>query len=688
MIYSISNQMPGNIFDKESNKSKDVESIQNRNLTLTLDTCDFGQPISPDLNDEFIKHQDPYRYSGIWGDMISDRKFYSLVDDSCCKPNGFGPAQIIDKKSQPFQYLVWADEFDGTAIDTSKWHFEIFGSCWDNVHWNTDSPKNARLSDGKLQIIASKDTPQTQDEIEKSCDGINIYTSAYLVTQNKADWRYGRIEARIKLPNVGQGFVPAFWMKPVDEMYGWWPYSGSIEIMEHPTNEVVNIYGTIDTKKYSFLGIGRPETHSIQVPDAETVFHTYAIEWSEDTIDYYVDDNKYFSYINDHTGFETWPFDQAFYIILDVAVGGGWVGNPNGNTVFPAIMEIDYVRVYQKLEDIQILGKDAVTPNSKGISYSVPLLDGASYAWTVSPGALIVSGQNTHQITVDWGAVSGNVSAAITINSNSQIKNYPVEVSDNLIKNPGFEKGGKYWNSNITTFGEWNQPRGSYEFDSSLLSHTKSSIKINIPKLLTYPWDFQLSQIGFAMEYHKQYDVSFWAKSNVSGNKISATIVIPKHLGNSNYVLYGKEFILTNQWAQYAFSFTSNEDIKGALNIDMGYQVGTYYLDDFSLFRHNNTSGLEETLTPKIPANYFLSQNYPNPCSSTTSIEFSLPYRQIVTLKVYDIQGREVAVLVNEVKQSGIYTVTFDTKKLSNGIYFYQIIAGDLIQTRKCLVLK
>ncbi len=527
-------------------------------------------------------------FDSLWGDTIIDRKFNSLVDDSYHKSNGFKTKQIIEKNGQPDLFLVWADEFDGKVIDTTKWYFEIFGSCWDNVHWNTDSPKNARLNDGKLQIIASKDKPQTQDEIEKSCDGINLYTSAYIVTQNKAAWRYGRIEARIKLPYVGKGFVPAFWMKPADEMYGWWPYSGSIEIMEHPTNEFVNIYGTIDTKNYSYLGIGHPETHRIQIPDAETAFHTYAIEWSKDTIDFYVDDNKYFSFINDQAGFGTWPFDEAFYIILDVAVGGGWVGNPDENTVFPAIMEVDYVRVFQKLNDIQILGKDAVTLNSKGISYSVPLLDSAGYSWTVSPGALIVSGQNTNQIKVDWGSASGNVTATITIDSNSQIKNYPVEVSDNLIKNPGFEKGGKYWNSNVTDFGELNQPKGSYEFVFSPLSHTNSTIKINIPKLISVPWDFQLSQIGFEMEYNNKYDVSFWAKSNVSGNKINATIVIPKHSGTSNFVLYGQEFILTNQWAEYTFSFTANEGIEGALNIDMGYQVGTFYFDDFSLFRFNN----------------------------------------------------------------------------------------------------
>jgi beta-glucanase (GH16 family) len=628
-----------------------------------------------EMNTDFIEFQDHYNYSDIWGDVINDPKFYSPVDDSCKKLNGI----------QTDMYLVWSDEFDGTELDTTKWHFEIFGSCWDNVHWNTDSPNNTNLSDGKLHIIARKDSAQTSDEKAKACDGIHYYTSSYIVTQNKADWQYGRIEALIKLPNVGQGFVPAFWMKPADEMYGWWPYSGSIEIMEHPTNQIVNIFGTIDTKVYSFLGIGSPETHSIQIPDAETAFHTYAIEWSEEQIDFYVDTNKYFSYLNDHTGFETWPFDQAFYAILDISVGGGWVGNPDEYTVFPAIMEVEYVRAYQKLEDIHITGPDVVTPNSTGISYSLPLLNDANYSWTISPGAQIVSGQGTNQILVDWGEINGNVGGEITVNSNSHTTGIAVEVTANLIKNAGFEKGGKYWNSNITTFNEWNQPRGSYEFISSPFSHTDQSIKINIPALLDYAWDFQLSQIGFPLKNKKEYNVSFWAKSDVSGNKISATIVIPKNLGKANYVLYGRQFILTDQWAQYSFSFAANDNTEGALNIDMGYQVGTNCFDDFSLLIKSNPTGWEASRNPE---HYVLSQNYPNPCSSTTLIEFSLPYQQMATLKVYDIQGHEIAVLVNEVKQPGSYTITFNTRELSDGFYFYQFIAGEFVQTRQCIVLK
>jgi beta-glucanase (GH16 family) len=606
--------------------------------------------------------------------------------DSCYISKG--TARIVNENNQTGQYMVWSDEFDGTSIDTSKWQFEIFGSCWDNVHWNTDSPNNARIVDGKLQIIARKDLAQTADEKAKACDGIHLYTSAYMVTQNKADWRFGRIEALIKLPNVGQGFVPAFWMKPASEMYGWWPYSGSIEIMEHPTNQVVNIYGTIDSKEYSFLGIGYPETYSIQIPDAETEFHTYAIEWNENQIEFYVDENKYFTYLNQHLGFETWPLDQPFYIILDISVGGGWVGNPDENTVFPAVMEVEYVRVYQKLEDIHISGKDNVTPGSMGISYSVPLLGDASYSWTITPGAQIVSGQVSNQIMVDWGDTNGNVGVVITTDSSSQTLDYPVEVTNNMFKNAGFEKGSQYWNSNIVTFGKLNQPRGSFEFISPPNSHTNSSIKINVPELMNYSYDFQITQTGFELKNQTKYDVRFWAKSDVNGNKISAAIVIPGNLGKANYVIYIKEFVLTDQWAQYTFSFTANENAVGGLNIDMGYQIGSYFLDDFYLDRHDHTTGLEVTMDAGNPEHYSVSQNYPNPCSSVTSITFSLPGQQMVTLKVYNVQGNEIAVIMNEVKRQGNYTVTFNLDELVDGMYFYKFIAGHYIKTRKFFVMR
>jgi len=129
--------------------------------------------------------------------------------------------------------LVWADEFNGTAIDRTTWSFDR-GPANDCVHFFTERPENARIENGILRIIALKE----------SYEGFN-YTAALLKTKNAVYWRYGRIEARIKLPGT-KGFVPAFWMMPEDDRYGWWPRSGEIDIMEHPTNQVDKIFGTVN----------------------------------------------------------------------------------------------------------------------------------------------------------------------------------------------------------------------------------------------------------------------------------------------------------------------------------------------------------------------------------------------------------------------------------------------------------
>ena len=328
--------------------------------------------------------------------------------------------------------LVWSDQFSGSSIDTSIWSFET-GPSNDNVQFYTNRSQNAAIVNGNLQLIA----------LRESYSGYN-FTSALVHTKNSMNWRYGRIEARIKLP-ASNGFVPAFWILPADEIYGWWPNSGEIDIMEHPTNLVNQIYGTVHTGTYnSFTGVGS-KGGSILIADAETQFHVYAIEWSEEKIDFYVDEQKYFTFNNEHSGQGAWPFDHPFYVILNLAVGGGWVGNPDISSLFPATMEIDYVNVYQYLNDMSVNGDDFVLYNSHAISYTVPDIAGAEYVWKLPSGAQVVSGNNSHRIKVDYGIPGGDISNIMTTGDGSVEMKFPVHVSSNLLKNPGFEHGVKYW---------------------------------------------------------------------------------------------------------------------------------------------------------------------------------------------------------------------------------------------------
>jgi beta-glucanase (GH16 family) len=454
--------------------------------------------------------------------------------------------------------LVWSDEFTGNTIDDSKWAFGT-GATNDNVHYYTSRSENINIVDNVLHIIALKE----------SYNGFN-YTSALIKT--KISWRYGRIEARIKLPATN-GFVPAFWMLPGDDIYGWWPNSGEIDIMEHPTNQVSTIYGTVHTEEYNlFTGVNPPQGSNIEIPDAETEFHIYAAEWTENQVDFYVDDQLYFSFINDHNGSATWPFDRSFYIILNLAVGGGWVGDPNETTVFPAIMEVDYVRVYQDLENTAISGDDFVKYSSQEISYIAPGIDGAYFEWEVPGNATISDGQFTNQIHVDWNYFGGDIKAYIVTGEESKILNYPVKVSENLLKNAGFEKGVKYWNKIVGYPGEADfsritedVPEGSY------------ALCINVLTLGSNIWDIQLSQKELMLTSGKLYKLSFRAKSDNANGEINLAIINP---GNY-YVYYDENIELTDTWTLYEFNYTATETVLANINIDLGIQTGVYYLDNF-----------------------------------------------------------------------------------------------------------
>lgn len=456
---------------------------------------------------------------------------------------------------------VWADEFEETTIDRSVWSFD-FGPANDNVHYFTDRIENVNIVDGKLRIIAQKEPYQ----------GFN-YTSALLKTQNAIAWKYGRIEARIKLPG-SNGFVPAFWMLPEDQNYGYWPLSGEIDILEHPTNEIDKIYGTVHTGAYnSFTGSG-PRGNTITIPDAETEFHIYAIEWSPDKIGFYVDDQKYFTFTNEETGYEEWPFDQPFYIILSMGVGGGWVGDPDASSIFPAIMEVDYVRVYQILNDVLISGDDYLPRYTKSSGYSLPSIENANYSWSVSGDAEIVSGQNTNTIMVDWNAFSGDISAQIITADSAYDYKHPVIVSNNYLKNYGFEKGVAYWYNTRPYPGDID-----FVLDSEDPHTGNNCLFVDVKTSSANAWDVQLSNRNLLLETGKEYNASFWAKAKISGTKVSAAII-----NSSSFAPFdNKEFILTDTWEEYNLNFTPSSTVVGQFNVDMGGHLGSYYFDDFTL---------------------------------------------------------------------------------------------------------
>jgi len=255
--------------------------------------------------------------------------------------------------------LVWSDEFnqpDGSLPDPAKWSFETGGNGWGNneMEFYTARTNNARIEDGKLVIEAR----------QESFGGKSL-TSARLLTRGKWSWTYGRIEARIKIP-FGQGIWPAFWMMGTNVESAGWPGCGEIDIMENIGKEPDKVHGTVHGPGYSGShGIGGPFT----LPGGGALsqdFHVYGIEWETNRINWYVDGQTYFSFTPDRMpAHGKWAFDQAKFVLLNLAVGGGWPGYPDATTTFPQRMEVDYVRVYQKLPST--VKAAAVAPTQAGI---------------------------------------------------------------------------------------------------------------------------------------------------------------------------------------------------------------------------------------------------------------------------------------------------------------------------------
>ncbi len=239
---------------------------------------------------------------------------------------------------KPYQ-LVWSDEFNaGISPDTTKWMYETGGNGWGNnelQYYTNARTENARISDGNLIIEARKEN-----------FGGRNYTSARLLTKNKAQWTYGKFEIRAKIPK-GRGTWPAIWLLSANNPLHW-PDDGELDIMEEVGYKPNTIYGTAHNKLYNGAN-GKQKGDSKFIPDAQDSFHVYRLEWTNSEVKWSIDNDTYYTYYDPSLGIDGWPFNKDFFMILNVAVGGNWGGAQGvDDSIFPQSMLIDYVRVYQK----------------------------------------------------------------------------------------------------------------------------------------------------------------------------------------------------------------------------------------------------------------------------------------------------------------------------------------------------
>lgn len=247
--------------------------------------------------------------------------------------------------AQPAWKLVWSDEFgqpDGSAPASTNWVFDLGGGGWGNneLETYTNRRENSRIEQGMLVIEARKETFTGSDRITRQ------YTSARLKTLGRKAWTYGRIEARMKLP-TGQGIWPAFWMLGTDISTAGWPACGELDIMENIGREPATVHGTIHGPGYSGgngIGGSRVLTGGQKLADD---FHLFAVEWTTNRIRWFLDNQPYLTLTPANLPTSAkWVFDHPHFLLLNVAVGGNWPGNPDASTVFPQKLLVDYVRVY------------------------------------------------------------------------------------------------------------------------------------------------------------------------------------------------------------------------------------------------------------------------------------------------------------------------------------------------------
>lgn len=584
--------------------------------------------------------------------------------------------------------LVWSDEFDQTSLNLSDWSFQTGGGGYGNNELQnyTNRSQNLSLVDGKLVITA----------LAESYGG-NNYTSAKIWTNGKRAFTYGRMEAKMKLPKT-QGLWPAFWMMPQNSVYGGWPRSGEIDIMEMKGSDVKTTYGTIH------YGTDPSTDHKYRgaaysgLDDLSADFHVYAVEWKKDTISWYIDDVNFYTITKTDIGSYAWPFDQDFYIILNLAVGGFFGGDPNGSSVFPQSLEVDYVRVYNNANTLHITG---ATKAIAGQTYTYTITNGtaSSYAWTVPAGATIVSGQGTNTISVTFGTTSGDISVDAVIGT---CGSYSFGKTVNLIPNgcdvyfDDFESNTLMSYSTATSGVQYDASASNPGANSVNGSSTVALYKRNPSEqydVLKYDVNFLPTSADYENGNNVLYMDVYTAAPVGSEvlwqfeNKAKVSLAYP----SGRRAVFRAVTTTTNQWERLKFVLQSRPDLGTApTSIDQftflfranTYTNDVYYIDNI-MRRDVLNCGLTTSVEDAMEQNFIVS---PNPAHGRLNLTMNAIPSGKIDVVITDVLGAERTRNTYNVNATS-QVESIDINTLSPGLYIvYVRQEGATLLSRKVIV--
>ncbi|GAB4179269.1 MAG: hypothetical protein Kow00108_15230 [Calditrichia bacterium] len=591
--------------------------------------------------------------------------------------------------------LVWSDEFDGSAIDTDKWGYDIGTGEWgwgnNELQYYTSRPENSYIENGNLVIEARRENY-----------GGSNYTSARMVTRNKGDWKYGRIEVRAKLP-YGQGIWPAIWMLPTDWVYGGWPASGEVDIMEMLGHDTNTIYGSLHYGGNYPEHVHTTTAYDLTSGDFVNEYHVFALEWEEEEFRWYVDGNLYKITNSWYTTSAPYPapFDQRFHLILNIAVGGNWPGNPDATTQFPQRMIIDYVRVYRDTAaaptiEIDNPSNGSVFQAGETVTLNAMVSGGVNpdyvefYNGDVAIGKApnspyqlelpnVQPGQYTITAKMIKNQSSEGTSAPVTFSVAGNADQSPITITPHnipgLIEFENFDMGGEgvaYHDNDPQNQGT---TVGTY-------FRTSEGVDIQETEDITGGYNVGWINTGEWMEYtvYVEQNGIYEASYRVSSPSGGAFHLEFNGVNRTGFV----GIPATNGWQNWV-TVTRN------VTLDAGLQV-MRFVSDQGEYNINNVELTLQTLDiekdASIANDIRLEQNYPNPFNPTTTISYYLPGASEIKLVLYNSLGQQIKILEKGIRSAGYHTYILNAEELTSGIYLYRLITETTTLSKKMLIIK
>ncbi len=594
--------------------------------------------------------------------------------------------------------LVWADEFNGAALNTADWNYDIGTGCpslcgWGNNELEYYRSQNVAVTGGNLVITAKAE----------SFSG-SSYTSGKITTLGKRSFTYGRIEMRAKLP-TGGGMWPAFWMMPTANVYGGWAASGEIDIME-AANTPASIGGTIHYGGTYPANTSSGGSYSIGGASFANAFHIYAVEWTPDSLRWYVDGALYFTstsaqwYSGGAPGNPRAPFDQPFYILLNLAVGGNYTGCTSASCVTAALPQqylVDYVRVYQDIVNTPPTASitspsSAVVPvGSVTIDAAASDPDGSIARVEFYNGSTLLGEDTTAPYSFTWNSVANgcydvNVRALdnqggvatdridLTVGTGCGQAPYS-GVAPTLparIQAEAYDAGGEgvaYHDVDAANNG--GQYRPSEGVDLETCTDTGGGYDLGWNRVSEY--------------------VEYTVGVPTSGNYAINVRVASQSAGGTFRLEFGGQDATGNVVVPVTGGWQTWTTVSTTARLSAGTQVMRFVptAGEFNVNYFDFPSAPTAVSPDGTPARAMLHAAYPNPFNRTLSIRFDLEARAQVRLAVFDVRGGLIKTLVaGDTIDAGSHEVIWDGRDESGrvtaaGIYFYRLDEGRHSQTRR-----